>query len=54
MARISVKPLNSGRFALMERTHDFGLIPWRPAERYGRCGGEGISRSVGIKRCIGR
>jgi hypothetical protein len=27
MARISVKPLNSGRFALMERTHDFGLIP---------------------------
>ncbi|WP_315745078.1 MULTISPECIES: DUF3363 domain-containing protein [unclassified Bradyrhizobium] len=53
--------LNSGRFALIERSHDFALVPWRPVlERArgqlvtGRVGGEGISWSVGIKRGIGR
>ncbi|WP_316167611.1 MULTISPECIES: relaxase/mobilization nuclease RlxS [unclassified Bradyrhizobium] len=53
--------LNSGRFALIERSHDFALVPWRPVlERArgqlvtGRAGGEGISWSVGIKRGIGR
>jgi type IV secretory pathway VirD2 relaxase len=49
--------LNSGRFALIERSHDFALVPWRPAlERVldrmvtGSVGGEGISWSIGIKR----
>ncbi|MCK1641240.1 relaxase/mobilization nuclease and DUF3363 domain-containing protein [Bradyrhizobium sp. 157] len=53
--------LNSGRFALIERTHDFALVPWRPVlERArgqvvtGRVGGEGISWSIGMKRGIGR
>jgi uncharacterized protein DUF3363 len=53
--------LNSGRFALIERSHDFALVPWRPVlERArgqvvtGRVGGEGISWSIGIKRGIGR
>jgi type IV secretory pathway VirD2 relaxase len=49
--------LNSGRFALIERTHEFSLVPWRPVlERArgqvvtGSVGGEGISWSVGMKR----
>jgi hypothetical protein len=53
--------LNSGRFALIERAHDFALVPWRPVlERArgqvvsGSVGGEGISWSIGIKRGIGR
>ncbi|MCP3407620.1 relaxase/mobilization nuclease RlxS [Bradyrhizobium sp. CCGB01] len=53
--------LNSGRFALIERSHDFALVPWRPVlERArgqlvtGSLGGEGISWSIGIKRGIGR
>lgn len=52
--------LNSGRFALIERAHDFSLVPWRPGlERAkgqsvtGVVGGEGISWSVGIKRGLG-
>ncbi len=53
--------LNSGRFALIERRHDFVLVPWRPVlERakgqpvVGAIGGEGISWSIGIKRGLGR
>lgn len=53
--------LNSGRFALIERSHDFALVPWRPVlERArgqlvtGSVGGEGVSWSIGIKRGIGR
>jgi len=53
--------LNSGRFALIERAHDFSLVPWRPVlERAkgqsvtGVVGGEGISWSIGIKRGLGR
>lgn len=53
--------LNSGRFALIERSHEFMLVPWRPVlERArgqlvtGQVGGEGISWSIGIKRGIGR
>jgi type IV secretory pathway VirD2 relaxase len=53
--------LNSGRFALIERTQEFSLVPWRPVlERakgqsvIGVVGGEGISWSIGIKRGLGR
>jgi hypothetical protein len=53
--------LNSGCFALIERAHDFGLVPWRPVlERAkgqsvtGVVGGEGIFWSIGIKRGLGR
>ncbi|NOJ41072.1 relaxase/mobilization nuclease RlxS [Bradyrhizobium australiense] len=53
--------LNSGRFALIERSHEFVLVPWRPVlERArgqlvtGQVGGEGISWSIGMKRGIGR
>nr|WP_256469291.1 DUF3363 domain-containing protein [Bradyrhizobium sp. 141] len=53
--------LNSGRYALVERSRDFALVPWRPVlERArgqlvtGSVGGEGISWSIGIKRGIGR
>ncbi|MBP1093725.1 relaxase/mobilization nuclease RlxS [Bradyrhizobium diazoefficiens] len=53
--------LNSGRYALIERSHDFALVPWRPVlERAreqlvtGSVGSEGISWSIGIKRGIGR
>jgi hypothetical protein len=53
--------LNRGRFALIERSRDFALVPWRPVlERArgqvvaGSVGGEGISWSIGIKRGIGR
>jgi hypothetical protein len=53
--------LNSGRFALIERAHDFSLVPWRAVlERakgqsvIGVVGGEGISWSIGIKRGLGR
>jgi hypothetical protein len=52
--------LNSGRFALIERAHDFSLVPWRPVlERAkgesvsGVEGGEGISWSIGQKRGLG-
>ncbi|WP_271566301.1 DUF3363 domain-containing protein [Bradyrhizobium sp. CCBAU 11386] len=52
--------LNSGRFALIERSHEFVLVPWRPVlERArgqlvtGLVGGEGISWSIGIKRGLG-
>ncbi|WP_027554900.1 relaxase/mobilization nuclease RlxS [Bradyrhizobium sp. Cp5.3] len=52
--------LNSGRYALVERSHDFALVPWRPVlERArgqmvtGSVGGEGISWSIGIKRGLG-
>ncbi len=45
-----VLTLHSGRFALIERSHEFALVPWRPVlERArgqlvtGRVGGEGIS-----------
>jgi Protein of unknown function (DUF3363) len=53
--------LSSGRFALIERAHEFSLVPWRPVlERAkgqsvsGVVGGEGISWSIGIKRGLGR
>nr|WP_249137696.1 relaxase/mobilization nuclease RlxS [Bradyrhizobium tropiciagri] len=53
--------LNSGRFAVIERSHEFALVPWRPVlERArgqlvsGSVGGEGISWSIGIKRGLGR
>lgn len=53
--------LNSGRFALIEQSREFVLVPWRPVlERArgqmvsGTAGGEGISWSIGIKRGIGR
>jgi type IV secretory pathway VirD2 relaxase len=53
--------LDSGRFALIERAHDFSLVPWRPVlERAkgqsvtGVVGGEGVSWSIGIKRGLGR
>jgi hypothetical protein len=52
--------LNSGRYALIERSHDFALVPWRPVlERVrgqmvtGSVGGEGISWSIGIKPGLG-
>ncbi|WP_108519149.1 relaxase/mobilization nuclease RlxS [Bradyrhizobium algeriense] len=52
--------LSSGRFALIERTRDFSLVPWRPVlERAkgqavtGVVGGEGISWSIGQKRVLG-
>jgi hypothetical protein len=52
--------LNSGRFALIERAHDFSLVPWRPVlERAkgqsvtGIVGGEGISWSIGQKHGLG-
>lgn len=52
--------LNSGRYALIERSHDFALVPWRPIlERArgqivsGSIGGEGISWSIGVKRGLG-
>jgi hypothetical protein len=53
--------LNSGRFALIERTQEFSLVPWRPVlERAkgqsvtGTVGGEGISWSIGLRRGLGR
>ena len=52
--------LSSGRFALIERAHDFSLVPWRPVlERAkgqsvtGIVSGEGISWSIGQKRGLG-
>ncbi|MHC2293410.1 hypothetical protein ACVIJW_009280 [Bradyrhizobium barranii subsp. barranii] len=52
--------LNSGRFALIELSHDFALVPWRPVlERArgqlvtGSVGGGGISWSIGQKRGLG-
>ncbi|WP_316399252.1 DUF3363 domain-containing protein [Bradyrhizobium sp. 33ap4] len=41
--------LNSGGFVLIERSHEFALVPWRPVlERAGQLvtsqvGGEGMS-----------
>ncbi|OCK59870.1 relaxase/mobilization nuclease RlxS [Bradyrhizobium sp. LMTR 3] len=53
--------LNSGRYALIERSRDFALVPWRPVlERArgqivtGSVGREGISWSIGLKRGLGR
>jgi hypothetical protein len=53
--------LNSGRFALIERAHDFSLVPWRAVLERARgqsvtgvVGGEEISWSIGIKRGLGR
>lgn len=53
--------LNSGRYALIEQSREFALVPWRPVlERArgqvvsGSVGGEGISWSIGMKRGIGR
>ncbi|MFB9265083.1 DUF3363 domain-containing protein [Bradyrhizobium erythrophlei] len=53
--------MNSGRYALIERSHDFALVPWRPVlERArgqvvtGSVGSAGISWSVGLRRGIGR
>ncbi|MBP1296417.1 type IV secretory pathway VirD2 relaxase [Bradyrhizobium elkanii] len=52
--------LNSGRFALIEGTREFALVPWKPVlERArgqavtGTVGGQGISWSIGVKRGIG-
>jgi hypothetical protein len=52
--------LNSGRFALIERSHEFVLVPWRPVLEQvrgqlvtGQVGGEGISWSIGMKRGLG-
>lgn len=52
--------LNSGRFALIERAHDFSLVPWRPVLEQARgqavtgvVGAGGISWSVGQKRGLG-
>lgn len=57
----SVLKLSSGRFALIERAHDFSLVPWRTVlERAkgqvvsGTVGSEGISWSIGRKRGLGR
>lgn len=56
-----VLTLNSGRYALIEQSREFVLVPWRPVlERArgqfvsGSVGGEGISWSIGMKRGIGR
>ncbi|TWB89910.1 type IV secretory pathway VirD2 relaxase [Bradyrhizobium macuxiense] len=53
--------LNSGRYALIEQSREFVLVPWRPVlERArgqsvsGSVGGAGISWSIGMKRGIGR
>lgn len=53
--------LNSGRFALIERSREFALVPWRPVlERArgqlvtGSVSGEGISWSIGMRRGIER
>lgn len=47
--------LSSGRYALIERSHDFTLVPWRPAleHQLGRPV-SGIMRSDGINWTIGR
>jgi hypothetical protein len=52
--------LNSGRFALIERAHEFSLVPWRPVldrakgqSVSGVVGGEGISWFIGQKRGLG-
>lgn len=47
--------LLSGRFALVERSHDFLLVPWRPAlERAVGKPVSGIVREAGISWTIGR
>jgi hypothetical protein len=52
--------LASGRFALIERSRDFTLVPWRPVleQRMGRrvsgiARGETISWSIGRQRGVG-
>ncbi len=51
------KPINgvSGRFALIERSHDFVLVPWRPAldRQIGKVV-SGIVRPSGVSWSIGR
>ena len=37
--------LNSGRFALIERSHDFALVPWRPVLERAR--GQLVTGSMG-------
>ena len=56
-----VLTLYSGRFAVVERSHDFALVPWRPVLERARglrvrgiVGGEGSSWSIGLKQGIGR
>jgi hypothetical protein len=47
--------LVSGRFALVERAHDFTLVPWRPVlERHVGKLVSGIQRTDGISWSIGR
>jgi len=47
--------LASGRFALIERAHDFTLVPWRPAlERQVGKSVSGLMRSDGISWTVGR
>jgi hypothetical protein len=40
--------LNSGRFALIERAHDFSLVPWRPVLE--RAKGQSVTGVVGWRR----
>ena len=49
--------LDSGRYALIERSHEFSLVPWRPVlekqlDRYvsGRDVGDSISWTLGRQR----
>jgi type IV secretory pathway VirD2 relaxase len=47
--------LSSGRFALIERAHDFSLVPWRPVlERTRGLAITGVVGSRGISWTIGR
>jgi len=47
--------LMSGRFALVERAHDFTLVPWRPVlEPHAGKTVSGILRAEGISWTIGR
>jgi hypothetical protein len=53
---VVIKARNRGRFALIERAHDFSLVPWRPVLEWAKgqaVGGEGISWSIGQKRGLG-
>lgn len=47
--------LVSGRFALVERAHDFTLVPWRPVlDRHVGKPVSGLMRGDGISWSIGR
>jgi hypothetical protein len=47
--------LQSGSFALVERSHDFTLVPWKPVlERQLGKSGSGIMRGDGINWQFGR